>query len=58
MLFRSYTSEGDEDAYRRKLELNREYLASLSLTHDCAILARTVLWMLRRRGWRHPSAAA
>ncbi len=47
-----YASEGDEAAYRRKLALNRLYLARISFSLDCAILARTALWMLTGRGWR------
>jgi lipopolysaccharide/colanic/teichoic acid biosynthesis glycosyltransferase len=47
-----YTDLGDESAYRAKLALNRRYRAELSLTTDCAILGRTVAWMLRARGWR------
>ena len=43
---------GDEAAYREKHALNREYRERLSLALDLAILARTVLWMLRGRGWR------
>lgn len=47
-----YTDGGDEPAYRAKSALNRRYREELSLALDCAILARTALWMLRRRGWR------
>lgn len=42
----------DVDAYRRKLQINREYLATLSFTSDMSILVRTTLWMLRGRGWK------
>lgn len=42
----------DVAAYRRKLAINREYLASLSFPRDMGILARTALWMLRGRGWK------
>ncbi len=42
----------DVDAYARKLELNREYLARLSFTTDMGILARTFVWMVMGRGWR------
>lgn len=41
----------DVEAYRRKLAINREALASLSLAGDLSILLRTGLWMLRGRGW-------
>jgi len=47
-----YTDGGDEAAYRQKLELNRRYLEQISLRLDCGILLRTVVWMLRARGWR------
>ena len=47
-----YTDQGDESAYQAKLALNRRYRAELSLATDCAILVRTVTWMLRARGWR------
>ena len=47
-----YTDDGDELAYREKLRLNRQYREELGFGFDCAILARTVLWMLRGRGWR------
>jgi lipopolysaccharide/colanic/teichoic acid biosynthesis glycosyltransferase len=42
----------DIDAYRRKLAINREYLATLSMTRDLGIVVRTALWMLRGRGWK------
>ena len=47
-----YTRDGDVHAYRRKLALHRTYSRTISLRLDLVILARTVLWMLRRRGWR------
>jgi lipopolysaccharide/colanic/teichoic acid biosynthesis glycosyltransferase len=47
-----YTDDGDERAYREKLALNRRYRDGLSFALDCAILARTAVWMLRGRGWR------
>lgn len=47
-----YTDGGDGLAYGRKHELNRQYRERLSPAFDAAILARTVLWMLRGRGWR------
>ena len=46
-----YTDGGDLAAYRAKLELNRCYRRALGLRLDCAILVRTVWWMLRGRGW-------
>jgi len=49
-----YTLDGDERAYREKLRLNRRYREELSPGFDSAILARTVLWMLRGRGWQRP----
>jgi lipopolysaccharide/colanic/teichoic acid biosynthesis glycosyltransferase len=42
----------DVEAYRRKLELNREYLAKLSFATDMGIVARTLVWMVLGRGWR------
>ena len=42
----------DVEAYRRKLSINREYLASISCAADMGILVRTALWMLRGRGWK------
>jgi lipopolysaccharide/colanic/teichoic acid biosynthesis glycosyltransferase len=42
----------DVDAYRRKLAINREYLATLSMSRDLGIVVRTALWMLRGRGWK------
>ena len=42
----------DEDAYARKLAADLHYLERQSLRFDLEILARTVLWMLRGRGWR------
>jgi len=47
-----YTARGDGDAYRRKLAMNRVYRSRLAFRTDLAILVRTVLWMVRRRGWR------
>jgi lipopolysaccharide/colanic/teichoic acid biosynthesis glycosyltransferase len=43
-------------AYRRKLVLDRVYLACSSLTLDLGILARTALWMARARGWHSEPA--
>ncbi len=47
----------DVDAYRRKLAINREYLATLSMSRDLGIVVRTALWMLRGRGWKWRSAS-
>lgn len=47
-----YTDSGDEVAYEAKRVLNRRYRHELSFATDCAILARTVVWVLRARGWR------
>jgi len=42
----------DVDAYRDKLEGDLAYLASYGLAQDLGILARTLVWMVRGRGWR------
>ncbi len=49
----------DVEAYRRKLAINRQFIASMSIAGDLAILVRTGLWILRGRGWswRRPSKA-
>jgi len=47
-----YTDSGDAEAYAAKRALNRRYRHELSLATDCAILLRTVVWVLRARGWR------
>ena len=47
-----YTDGGDQRAYNEKHALNQRYRHELGFLRDCAILARTVLWMLRGRGWR------
>jgi len=41
----------EEGAYRRKLELDLRALARPGLALDLEILARTLLWMVRARGW-------
>lgn len=41
----------DLEAYAQKLEINRRYLANMSLALDLEIVARTALWMLRGKGW-------
>ena len=38
-------------AYRRKLSADERYRRTLSFAGDLSILARTVAWMLRGRGW-------
>ena len=43
----------DTEAYEQKLAADQHYRAHLSLSLDLEILARTVVWMLRGRGWRH-----
>lgn len=47
-----YVARGDGEAYRRKLAMNRVYRSRLSFGTDVAILLLTVLWMVRRRGWK------
>ncbi|MCY3000927.1 MAG: sugar transferase [Planctomycetota bacterium] len=42
----------DADAYRRKLAINLEYLARVSLQSDLEILGRTLVWMALGRGWK------
>ncbi len=42
----------DATGYARKLELNEDYLATLSLRGDLRIVLGTLLWMLRGRGWQ------
>lgn len=42
----------DETAYRRKLSADRYYRDHISLALDLEILARTLVWMLRGKGWR------
>lgn len=41
----------DVGAYRKKLEINEIYRRNVRLGVDLEILARTVAWMLRGRGW-------
>ena len=47
-----YAADRDLAAYAEKLERNHEYLTRVSARTDAVILARTVWWMVRRRGWR------
>ncbi len=47
-----YAADGDIEAYETKLHLDLEYIASVSPRTDAGIVIRTVIWMLRRRGWR------
>ena len=42
----------DVEAYRQKLAINRDYINTVSLRTDLAIVARTALWMARGRGWQ------
>lgn len=39
------------DSYARKLEINLAYLQHVSFALDVQIVLRTVVWMLRGRGW-------
>lgn len=50
-------AEKDEAQYRRKLFLDRSYIAQRCLRLDLAILARTLAWMALGRGWRQASRA-
>ena len=47
-----YAADGDRAGYARKAALDARYRSTLSLRGDLAILVRTSVWMLRRRGWR------
>ncbi|NOT31145.1 MAG: sugar transferase [Planctomycetes bacterium] len=49
----------DKDAaqYRKKLLLDRTYIARRSLRLDLSILARTLAWIALGRGWRHAPRA-
>ena len=47
-----YAADGDDRAYQRKLVMNRVYRSRLTFRTDVAILVRTALWMVLRRGWR------
>ncbi|MCP3920746.1 MAG: sugar transferase [bacterium] len=42
-------------AYSRKLELNERYRRTISFAADVGIIAGTVTWMLRGRGWKGPN---
>jgi len=48
----------DPAAYARKLWADQHYRRNLSLGLDLAILARTLLWMVRGRGWGLPRRPA
>lgn len=52
-----YTGQ-DADAYAEKLERNAEYMREVSLALDLQIVVRTILWMVRGRGWSWNSAGA
>lgn len=41
----------DVAAYERKREINELYLQRISLATDLEIVARTLVWMLRGKGW-------
>lgn len=41
----------DEEAYREKLAINEHYLDSISLRTDLEIVLRTIVWMIRGKGW-------
>jgi len=41
----------DAVAYAEKLEINREYLHSMTFALDLSIVLRTAMWMLCGRGW-------
>lgn len=45
-------------AYLEKLELNEQYLRQQSLALDLELVVRTILWMLRGRGWGWKESAA
>ena len=44
-------TQAQGDSYARKLAIDLDYIRGLSLTGDLSILARTVPWVLRGRGW-------
>jgi len=41
----------DTKAYARKLAINLEYIERMSLAFDLEIVLRTIVWMLRGKGW-------
>ena len=53
----------DVEAYREKLAINQRYLHEMSLALDLEIVLRTIVWMVRGKGWSwnrggQPSAEA
>ena len=48
----------DSAAYAEKLAINERYLRNLSLSLDVEILLRTVVWMVRGKGWAWRRAGA
>jgi len=45
-----YTGQ-DLEAYAEKLEINRAYMRDMSLALDLSIVLRTIVWMVRGKGW-------
>ena len=41
----------DEEAYAEKLAINEHYLRTISLRTDLEIVLRTIVWMMRGKGW-------
>ena len=41
----------DVDAYAQKLEINQHYLEHMSFGLDVRIVLRTIVWMIRGKGW-------
>jgi len=41
----------DADAYAQKLEINCDYLERMSFATDVEVVAKTIVWMARGRGW-------
>lgn len=56
-IVQGYTGR-DPGAYRRKLALDALYIRRVSPALDAWILARTCVWVLRRRGWKSWQARA
>lgn len=48
----------DVDAYREKLSINRRYAREMCLALDLSIILRTIVWMLRGKGWSWNHAGA
>jgi len=49
----------DAGAYAQKLEINCDYLERMSFATDVKVVAKTIVWMARGRGWawRKPSGS-